>query len=61
MMLMTSAIAIPFAFTSARFAGINRGLRLATGFLSLAFGLYLTYQMGIVGGLFSAHPQWNPR
>jgi high-affinity nickel-transport protein len=61
MMLMTSAIAIPFAFTSARFEGINRGLRLATGLLSLAFGLYLTYQMGIVGGLFSAHPQWNPR
>jgi high-affinity nickel permease len=61
MMLMTAAIAIPFAFTSTRFADINRGLRLATGLLSLGFGLYLTYQMGIVSGLFTAHPQWNPR
>jgi high-affinity nickel permease len=61
MMLMTAAIAVPFTFTNARFAGINRGLRLASGFLSLGFGLYLTYQMGIVNGIFSAHPQWKPR
>jgi hypothetical protein len=28
--------------------------------VSLAFGLFLAYQMGFANGLFTAHPQWTP-
>jgi len=36
--------------------------RLAPGLalLSLAFGLFLVYQIGFVSGLFSAAPKWIP-
>jgi sulfite exporter TauE/SafE len=61
MMLITMAIALPFTYTNNRFGRMNRGLRIATGFLSLGFGLFLTYQTGIVSGLFTAHPRWTPR
>jgi hypothetical protein len=33
----------------------------ATGVLSLLFGLFLAYQIGIVDGLFSAAPHWIPK
>jgi high-affinity nickel-transport protein len=60
MMLITAAIALPFAMSprQSRFAG---RLRLASGLVSVAFGLLLTYQIGIVHGLFTGHPHWVPR
>lgn len=61
MMLITVAIAVPFTYASNRFTNLNRTLRVATGLLSLAFGLFLTYQIGIVHGLFTSHPQWTPQ
>ena len=61
MMLITAAIAVPFTYANNRFANLNRTLRVATGLLSLAFGLFLTYQIGIVHGLFTSHPQWTPQ
>ncbi len=60
MMLITAAIAAPFAYTAARFEGVNRHLRLATGLLSLGFGLFLVYQIGFVDGLFTGNPRWTP-
>ena len=39
----------------------ERYLRLATGAASLAFGLMLAHEIGIVNGLFGADPQWDPR
>jgi hypothetical protein len=36
-------------------------LGFASGLLSLAFGLFLAYQIGFANGLFSGHPQWTPR
>ncbi len=60
MMLITAAIALPFSYTSKRFTSINSGLRVASGFLSLAFGLFLAYRIGFVSGLFTTHPQWTP-
>lgn len=41
----------------------ERGERLfsfATGLLSLAFGLWLAYRLGVVDGLFCAQPRWTP-
>jgi ABC-type nickel/cobalt efflux system permease component RcnA len=60
MMLITVALALPFAVTAQRFAGLNRHLATASGILSLAFGLWMAYQIGVVDGLFSATPRWSP-
>jgi high-affinity nickel-transport protein len=61
MMLITAAIAWPFAQAGARFATLHRGLRLASGLVSLVFGAVIAYQIGIVDGLFGATPIWNPK
>jgi hypothetical protein len=61
MMLITAAIAIPFAFSENRFARLNRGMGLISGLVSLAFGLFIVYQMGFVNGLFTHNPTWVPR
>jgi ABC-type nickel/cobalt efflux system permease component RcnA len=59
MLLITSAIAVPVAFTAGRFQRINRHLATASGLLSLAFGLFLAYQIGFVDGLFTGEPRWT--
>jgi high-affinity nickel-transport protein len=61
MMLMTAMIAVPFAYTTMQFARLNRGLRLASGIISLAFGLFVAYRIGIVDGLFTGSPRWTPQ
>jgi hypothetical protein len=61
MILITAAIAVPFAYSLQHFVRLNRGLALASGFLSVAFGLFLCYQTGFVDGLFTGHPSWIPR
>lgn len=61
MMLITAAIALPFVYSARRFAGVNRYLGLAAGLLSLALGLFLTYEIGLVDGFFSGNPQWTPK
>jgi high-affinity nickel-transport protein len=60
MMLVTAAIAVPFTVTARRFAWLNRHLATVSGMLSVAFGLWLAYQIGVVDGLFSASPHWSP-
>lgn len=60
MMLITAAIAVPFKFSETRFARLNRGLGLASGVISLGFGLFIVYQMGFVNGLFTHNPTWAP-
>ena len=61
MMLITGALAVPFALSSIRFARLNSGLRIASGLVSVGFGLFLIYQIGFVNGLFTSNPQWTPR
>jgi ABC-type nickel/cobalt efflux system permease component RcnA len=60
MMLITMMIGAPFAYTRGRFAPFNRGLGIASGLLSLAFGLFITFQIAITDGLFASHPHWTP-
>ena len=60
MMLITAAIGLPFAYTAKRSVTIHRYLGLASGLLSLGFGLFLVYQIGFVDGLFTSHPRWTP-
>jgi hypothetical protein len=61
MMLMTAVIVVPFTRTDHRFAHLGGRLRIASGVISLAFGLFVTYRIGLVDGLFTANPQWTPR
>lgn len=60
MMLITMAIGAPFAYTRKRFAPFHQGLGVASGLLSLAFGLFITFQIAIMDGLFTRHPHWTP-
>jgi high-affinity nickel-transport protein len=60
MMLITMMIGAPFAYTRKRFAPFNYGLGVASGLLSLAFGLFITFQIAITDGLFATHPHWTP-
>lgn len=46
MTMVTVAIAAPANLAASRFAGFDRGLRLASGSASLAFGAYLGYRAG---------------
>jgi hypothetical protein len=61
MMLITMVIGAPFAYTGKRFLNLNRGLGVASGLVSVAFGLFITFQIGFVNGLFTAHPRWIPQ
>jgi high-affinity nickel permease len=61
MMLITTAIALPFTYTLRHFARLNQVLAIASGAISLSFGLFLCYQIGISDGLFTGHPNWVPR
>lgn len=61
MMLITAAIALPFTYTLRHFARLNQGLVVASGVISVSFGLFLCYQIGISDGLFAGHANWVPR
>jgi high-affinity nickel-transport protein len=60
MMLITAAMAIPFTFSENRFSRVNRGLGLISGLTSLAFGIFIIYEMGFVNRLFTDNPTWAP-
>ena len=60
MMLITAVIAVPVAHSAHRVTSLNRGLRLASGLISVGFGLFVAYQVGFVDGLFTSHPEWTP-
>ena len=53
MMLVTLLVAAPMTYASMRLRHAERHLRLASGLLSLGFGLVLIYQIGVTGGLFA--------
>ncbi|PYU59475.1 MAG: high-affinity nickel-transport family protein [Acidobacteria bacterium] len=60
MMLITAALALPFSFTGYEFPWLTRGLVVASGLLSVGFGLFVCYQIGFTEGLFTSHPNWAP-
>jgi sulfite exporter TauE/SafE len=61
MMLITAIIVWPFAYSDRRLARLNAGLRVASGVISLLFGLALAYRIGVVDGLFGPSPRWTPQ
>jgi cytochrome c biogenesis protein CcdA len=61
MMLLTTAISFPLAAAARRFGPLDRLLGSVTGAVSMAFGIFLVYQIGFVDGLFGADPSWSPK
>ncbi|HKY40268.1 MAG TPA: sulfite exporter TauE/SafE family protein [Polyangiaceae bacterium] len=61
MMLLTLAMAVPISALSRRFDNLELALSRVTGLVSIAFGLFLAYQIGITDGLLVGTPQWSPR
>lgn len=60
MTAMTSAMSLPFARATGVSERANRWLAQGTGVMSVLFGLFMAYQVGVIDGLFSGHPQWSP-
>lgn len=60
MAILTTVIGLPFLVSGTRSERINRWLTVGSGVLSLAFGLYLAYQIGFVDGLFTGNFHWEP-
>jgi hypothetical protein len=60
-MLMTTAIALPIAYTGNHFARAGNYLGVFSGVVSTAFGVFLVYQIGLVDGLFRAQAHRIPR
>jgi len=59
MMLITAAIGAVCAFASKKSYRLER-LRVASGLLSVGFGLFLAYQIAIVDGLITGNPGMTP-
>ncbi len=60
MMLITMSIASAFTMVGKGREKFSRRLALASGLLSLAFGVFVAYQICFVNGLFTTHAQWIP-
>ena len=61
MTLVTLTIAAPSFIAAAHMPSLQRSLRLASGAVSLVFGLYLAQKIGFSDGLFTSDPSWTPR
>jgi sulfite exporter TauE/SafE len=61
MMLLTVAMSLPIAALSSRFDNVERLVGRVTGVVSIAFGLFLAYRIGIADGLLLGTPHWAPR
>ena len=61
MMVITMGIASAFTMVGKGRQKFSRRLALASGVLSLAFGLFVAYEICFVNGLFTNHAQWIPR
>jgi hypothetical protein len=61
MMLITMSIASAFTLVGRGRQKFSRRLALASGLLSLCFGLFVAYQICFVNGLFTAHARWIPQ
>ena len=51
MLLMSGLIGLPFALSTRRLSGVHYGLQTVAGALSIAFGLWYAYRVGITTGL----------
>jgi hypothetical protein len=60
MMLITTALAVPFAALGRGTGRADKFLGVASGLASVALGVFLVYRIGFVDGLFTGAPRWTP-
>ena len=61
MAFITTGLALPVVIATQRWEGMNRSIRVATGALSVAMGVWLVYHIGWNDGLFLTTPTSTPR
>jgi high-affinity nickel permease len=61
MAVMTTAMAYPIVYTGRKMFRWNQALSVGSGLLSVAFGMFISFQIGISDGLFSGSPHWIPK
>lgn len=61
MLGVTVLVAVPAMLATNRLARLHGGIRVAAGALSIVFGVLLSRELIVEGGLFSATPTWYPR
>ena len=61
MALITLTIAFPSLLAAAHLPNFQRSLRIASGAVSLVFGLYLAHKIGFRDGLFTTETRWSPQ
>jgi len=61
MTAITGLLSLPFTIRGPRTERGHRALALATGALSLAFGLYMAFEIGFADGLFLGRAGAIPR
>ena len=52
MLIMSSLIGLPFVLTASRLVPLNERIKAVAGVMSVAFGIFLGWEIGIVEGLF---------
>jgi hypothetical protein len=57
MTVITLSIAAPSLLAAAHMPSLQRSLRVASGAVSLVFGLYLAHKIGFSDGLFTSNPR----
>ncbi len=61
MVLLTLLMSVPISVLSGRFSNIERLTAHVMGVVSIAFGIFLAYRIGIADGLLFGTPNWTPR
>jgi ABC-type nickel/cobalt efflux system permease component RcnA len=61
MMLITMSLASTFHFVGNKFERFSQRLAMASGLISVAFGLLIAYQICVTQGLLTGNPHWTPR
>jgi ABC-type nickel/cobalt efflux system permease component RcnA len=61
MICMTAAMSVPLIYAGDKLPKVSRYLTVSSGLVSVCFGMFLVYQLGFVGGLFTSHPHWTPQ
>jgi high-affinity nickel permease len=61
MVVVTWLVAAPAVYAARHVPRFQRGIRIAAGALSVAFGLALAGEIVLGGGMFAATPTWTPR
>jgi hypothetical protein len=60
MAMITTAIGMPFMLAARRMTRVHQVLVMGSGLLSVGFGLFLAWQIGISDHLFGVTPVWIP-